>query len=243
MTPKSLSARFSASPGPEGPTELLEFGRTRTAVLAVLSIMAAATLPFSVERTAALPVPSTSVTVPLPPAALPYSARVEQLAPPDLIAAPSPMIERLASFLARRYRVSQDATEGMVETAYAEANRLGLDPLLVIAVISVESRFNPIAESVAGGKGLMQIIPRYHKDKFADKAASMDEEKAALDPDTNIQVGASILKDYIRRGGGLIAGLQLYNGSPDDPEASYANKVISEKNRLKQIAAKEKPAA
>jgi len=71
----------------------------------------------------------------------------------------------------------------LVETAYAEARRNRLDPLLVIAVMAIESRFNPIAQSDAGATGLMQVIPQYHEDKF-----SPEDGESMLDPRTNIKV-------------------------------------------------------
>ena len=55
-----------------------------------------------------------------------------------------------------------------------------------------------------------------------------------LDPNANIRLGARILKEYIRRGGTDIAGLQLYNGSSDDATNAYAVKVLGEKQRLQQ---------
>jgi soluble lytic murein transglycosylase-like protein len=137
----------------------------------------------------------------------------------------------LAEFLAKRYRVSQDVTLDLVSTAHAAGHQIGLDPLLIIAVIAVESRFNPIAESVAGAKGLMQIIPRYHADKFQEFGG----EKAVFDPETNILVGAQILKEYLRRTGNLSMALQMYNGALNDDQDSYTNKVMNEKQRLQQI--------
>ncbi|HTS21183.1 MAG TPA: transglycosylase SLT domain-containing protein [Casimicrobiaceae bacterium] len=139
-------------------------------------------------------------------------------------------VDALVAAVAHRYRVSAEATREMVDTAYVEAGRNGLDPLLVIAVIAVESRFNPIAKSDGGAVGLMQVIPRYHGDKF-DAAAG----ESMLDPRVNIQVGAAVLREYIRRGGTEIAGLQLYNGALDDETSAYAHKVLAEKQRLKSM--------
>lgn len=136
-------------------------------------------------------------------------------------------IDALVTMLARKYRVSEDATRELVDAAYSEGGRNGVDPLLIIAVIGVESRFNPIAQSDGGAMGLMQVIPRYHEDKF-DAANG----ESVLDPRTNIHVGARALKEYIRRGGTEIAGLQLYNGSLDDESNAYAHKVLLEKQRL-----------
>ncbi len=137
----------------------------------------------------------------------------------------------LAEFLAKRYRVSQDVTFGLVGQAYAVGQQLGLDPLLIIAVIAVESRFNPIAESVAGAKGLMQVIPKYHTDKLEEFGG----EKAVFDPATNIQVGAQILKEYIRITGHLGSALQMYAGALSDNEDQYSTKVMNEKQRLQQV--------
>jgi soluble lytic murein transglycosylase-like protein len=114
--------------------------------------------------------------------------------------------------------------------AWGAADSTGLDPLLVLAVISIESRFNPLAESVMGAKGLMQIIPRYHRAKLAQHGG----DQAVLDPESNIQVGARILQEYIHRTGSLEAGLQFYNGASRDESASYAQKVMAERQRLEE---------
>lgn len=137
-------------------------------------------------------------------------------------------IDALAGIIARKYRVSEEATRSLVAAAYREGLRNGVDPLLLIAVIAIESRFNPIAQSDGGAVGLMQVIPRYHADKL-DAAG----RNAVLDPHMNIQVGARILKEYIARGGNEIAGLQLYNGSSADASNAYATRVLGEKQWLK----------
>jgi soluble lytic murein transglycosylase-like protein len=136
--------------------------------------------------------------------------------------------EALVTHLARRYQVAAGPIGRMVEAAYRAAGEVGLDPLLVLAVIAVESRFNPIAESVMGAQGLMQIIPRFHLDRFSE----LGGPQAVLDPEANILVGARILQDYIYRTGTLEAGLQYYNGAFSDGSAHYAHKVLAERARL-----------
>jgi soluble lytic murein transglycosylase-like protein len=106
-------------------------------------------------------------------------------------------------------------------------------------VISIESRFNPIAESVMGAKGLMQIIPKYHLDKL--RAAG--GEDAVLDPESNIHVGTRILQEYVHRTGTLEAGLQFYNGAWRDASAHYAHKVMAERDRLEQVLRERRPLA
>jgi soluble lytic murein transglycosylase-like protein len=154
------------------------------------------------------------------------AASVAQSAPePDAVQ------QALTQHLARRFYVAPAAIERMVAAAHAAADDVGLDPLLVLAVISVESRFNPIAESVMGAKGLMQIIPRYHLDKLNAAGG----EDAVFDPESNIHVGTRILQEYVHRTGTVEAGLQFYNGAWRDNSAQYARKVLAERERLLQL--------
>lgn len=146
-------------------------------------------------------------------------------------ASPDATYRALAEFLAKRYRVSEAVTLDLLTLAHAAGQQIGLDPLLIIAVISVESRFNPIAESVMGAKGLMQIIPRYHTDKFAEFGGV----KKVFDPETNILVGAQILKEYLKRTGSLTTALRLYGGASSPENDVYSGKVINEKQRLRQV--------
>jgi soluble lytic murein transglycosylase-like protein len=98
---------------------------------------------------------------------------------------------------------------------------------VIIAVFAVESRFNPIAESDMGAQGLMQVIPRFHKEHLESAATD-----SVLDPHANIRLGARVLKDYIKSGGTEVAGLQRYNGSSGDASNAYATRVLGEKQRL-----------
>ena len=137
----------------------------------------------------------------------------------------------ISEFLARKYKVSQEVIFDLVGIAHAAGQQLGLDPLLIIAVMAVESRFNPIAESVAGAKGLMQVIPKYHPDKLEEFGG----EKAVFDPQTNILIGSQILKDYLKRTGNLSMALQMYAGALDDDQDLYSAKVMNEKQRLQHV--------
>ncbi len=138
-------------------------------------------------------------------------------------------IDAVVALAAHKYRVAEHVVRDFVGTAFAEARRNHLDPLLVVAVIGVESRFNPIAQSEFGGTGLMQVIPRFHRDKF-----STARGETVLDPRINIRVGTLALKQYVALGGTETAGLQLYNGAADDPERAYARKVLAERARLRE---------
>jgi soluble lytic murein transglycosylase-like protein len=137
----------------------------------------------------------------------------------------------VTEFIAKRYRVAQDATAGFVATAYRVGGEWKVDPLLLLAVMAIESRYNPVAESNMGAKGLMQVIPKFH----AEKLAGHGGESALLDPHVNIQVGAQILREYLRRFGETETALQMYAGAFDEPSSSYAFKVLAERARLEQM--------
>jgi len=134
----------------------------------------------------------------------------------------------VAEFIAKRYRVAEDAAAGFVDIAYRAGEQHRVDPLLILAVMAIESRYNPVAESVMGARGLMQVIPRYHPEKLEPHGG----EQALLEPEVNIVVGAQILREYTRRFGDLEAALQMYNGALDEPTSRYANKVFAEKAQL-----------
>src|SRR5262245_26696290 len=137
----------------------------------------------------------------------------------------------LAAHLARHFRVAGEAAGTAVFAAYRAAGEVGLDPLLVLAMISVESSFNPLAESSMGAKGLIQSIPRFHLAKLELHGGA----QAVLAPESNIAVGARILQEYVYRTGSLEAGLQQYNGASRDESAAYALKVLAERSRLERV--------
>ncbi len=146
-------------------------------------------------------------------------------------------MERARDWIARRYNVSTVALEPVLAAAEAAGRDADIDPLLIVAVMAIESRFNPFAESSFGAQGLMQVIPRFHKDKIG---AAYDED-ALFDPALNVQVGTEVLREGLRRYGSLQAALQYYGGAVGDPNAGYARKVLALKQRLvaatRQIAA------
>jgi soluble lytic murein transglycosylase-like protein len=142
--------------------------------------------------------------------------------------------QAVAKWLSRRYRVAGDATHMLVAETYKVANELKLDPLLILAVAAIESRFNPYAESSVGAQGLMQVMSKVHKDKFRE----LGGVKAALNPVANIRVGALILKEYVRRGGSVETGLKWYVGAAlMETDQGYGARVLGEYRRLQEVAA------
>lgn len=198
---------------------------------AVATLCAGVAVAAMVSASAVSPKPSNPRSEPIVPAGKSVQAS-PRLTHAHLSTArvSSAMLESVAGFVAKKYRVSEAAAREFVALAEREALRHGLDPLLVVAVIGIESRFNPVAQSEAGAVGLMQVIPRFHGDKIAAAGGG-----SILDPGHNIAVGARILKESIRRGGTEADGLQLYNGAAEDPTSAYAKRVQAERQRLQDV--------
>jgi len=141
----------------------------------------------------------------------------------------------VSQWISRRYRVAADATHMLVSEAYKNAQKLHLDPLLILAVAAIESGFNPFAESAGGAQGLMQVMSKVHRDKFREHGGAY----AALDPVANIRVGSAILKDYVNQGGSVEAGLKRYVGAAAfATDSGYGTRVLAEYRRLQQVAGK-----
>jgi hypothetical protein len=139
----------------------------------------------------------------------------------------------VTEWLSRRYRVAGDAANMLVATAFSTAHDIKLDPLLILAVMAIESGLNPFAESPMGAQGLMQVMSKVHSDKFEEVGG----KEAALNPVANIRVGAQILKDYVTRTGSVEGGLKTYVGAAAfEDDSGYGNKVLAEYRRLKQVA-------
>ena len=142
----------------------------------------------------------------------------------------------VTEYIAKRYRVSEGAIASYVSAAYRAGEQNSVDPLLILAVMAVESRYNPVAESTVGAKGLMQVMPKYHLDKLMDHGG----EPALLEPEVNILVGTQILREYQRRFRDTETALQVYAGAIEEPSSQYANKVFAERARLEALRVKAK---
>jgi Transglycosylase SLT domain len=139
----------------------------------------------------------------------------------------------VALWLARRYHVAPEPVSRLVQEAWTVGALVNLDPTLILAVMAVESSFNPFAQSPVGAQGLMQVMTKVHDAKYEAFGGSL----AAFDPVTNLRVGVQVLKECIARSGGLEAGLRAYVGAANSGEdGGYAAKVLAQQNILRQIA-------
>jgi hypothetical protein len=144
----------------------------------------------------------------------------------------TPGQRRVASFIHQQYQIAGEAAFELTTVAEDVGKTVGLDPMLLLAVMAVESRFNPIAESPTGAKGLMQIVPQIHARKVSQLGAGTDD---VLQPWINVLVGAQILREYIDRAGSIDNGLQWYNGAANDESKAYASRVLTERDRLVRV--------
>ena len=145
----------------------------------------------------------------------------------------------LERYISRRYLVAPDAARMVVQAAYSVADEHKVDPLLLLSVAAIESRFNPFAQSVVGAQGLMQVMTRVHLDKFEPFGGA----QAAFNPVANLWVGAQILADCIARAGSLEGGLRLYVGVGPGGETQYHERVLAERSRLVAAIARHAPPA
>jgi Transglycosylase SLT domain len=139
----------------------------------------------------------------------------------------------VANWLSRRYRVAPEPISRLVQEAWAVGERAGLDPTLILAIMAIESSFNPFAQSPVGAQGLMQVMTKVHDDKYGAFGGVL----AAFDPVTNLRVGVQVLKECITRAGSLEAGLRFYVGAANmTDDGGYAGKVLAEQGHLRSVA-------
>jgi hypothetical protein len=139
----------------------------------------------------------------------------------------------VAQWISRRYRVAPEPIARLVQEAWTIGQKAKLEPTLILAIMAIESSFNPFAQSSVGAQGLMQVMTRVHDDKYQPFGGN----HAAFDPLTNLRVGVQVLKECIARAGSLEAGLRYYVGAANLPDdQGYAGRVLTEHAYLKSVA-------
>ncbi|WP_077003352.1 lytic transglycosylase domain-containing protein [Variovorax sp. KK3] len=144
----------------------------------------------------------------------------------------------VAYWLSKKYRVAVEPLSVLVSEAFELGKSTKLDPTLILAIMAVESSFNPFAQSHVGAQGLMQVMTRVHGEKYESAGGTL----TAFDPVTNMRVGVKVLQECISRAGSLEGGLKYYVGAANLAEdGGYASKVLAEHARLQQVIAGRAP--
>jgi soluble lytic murein transglycosylase-like protein len=138
----------------------------------------------------------------------------------------------IVAWLSKKYRVAPEPISALVLGAYEESPQHHIDPILILAVVAIESNFNPYAQSDFGAQGLMQVVTKIHAAKYKEYGGNL----AAFDPMTNLRVGILVLRDCIRLKGSLEAGLRFYVGGTADNDGGYVGKVLAEYKRLQLVS-------
>ncbi len=135
----------------------------------------------------------------------------------------------LAFWLARKYGVAPEPLSVLVSEAFEIGAKAKLDPTLILAIMAIESGFNPFAQSPVGAQGLMQVMTKIHHDKYDNFGGKF----AAFDPVTNLRVGVKVLQECISKAGSIEGGLKFYVGAGNNADdGGYAGKVMAEHARL-----------
>lgn len=145
----------------------------------------------------------------------------------------------VAFWLSKKYGVAPEPLSVLVARAFEIGGKAKLDPTLILAIMAIESGFNPFAQSPVGAQGLMQVMTGVHHEKYANFGGKF----AAFDPVTNLRVGVKVLQECIERAGSLEGGLKFYVGAANlETDGGYAAKVLAEHGRLQAVVNGKRPA-
>jgi hypothetical protein len=122
--------------------------------------------------------------------------------------------DRISDYLTQKFGVARAKATQISDAVQSAAAKYSLPPALLLAIISIESRFKEKAKGPRGATGLMQVVPAAHR-------GLLRNVKDLTEPDANIEAGSAILRGYIQSAGGdLNQALKSYGGS-----LAYAQKV------------------
>ncbi len=120
---------------------------------------------------------------------------------------------QISRLISEKFGIARVKAEQISASVMSAASKYSLPPALLLAIISIESRFKEKARGANGATGLMQVVPSAHK----RLVRNVDLTEA----DANIEAGSAILHGYIQSAQGDVgAALKSYGGSK-----AYAEKV------------------
>ncbi len=122
-------------------------------------------------------------------------------------------LHRIRDLLTHKFGLARAKAEQISAAVMASASKYSLPPALVLAIISIESRFQERARGAHGATGLMQVVPAAHR--------RLVKNLDLTEPAANIEAGSAILHGYLESArGDVSAALKSYGGS-----SAYAQKV------------------
>ncbi|SAK55429.1 lytic transglycosylase catalytic [Caballeronia glebae] len=120
---------------------------------------------------------------------------------------------KISEMLMRKFGVARVKAETIASAVMSSASKYSLPPALLLAIISIESRFKETAKGPNNATGLMQVVPSAHR--------KLVRNVDLTDPEDNIETGSAILHGYMKSAQGDVdAALKSYGGSH-----AYAEKV------------------
>ncbi|GJH30615.1 transglycosylase SLT domain-containing protein [Caballeronia novacaledonica] len=120
---------------------------------------------------------------------------------------------KISEMLTRKFGVAREKAQTIAAAVMSSASKYSLPPALLLAIISIESRFKETAKGPNNATGLMQVVPSAHK--------KLVRNVDLTDPEDNIETGSAILHGYVKSAQGDVdAALKNYGGS-----RAYAEKV------------------
>jgi soluble lytic murein transglycosylase-like protein len=119
---------------------------------------------------------------------------------------------------------SPELQQAFLQTVWYESRRAALDPSLVMGLIEVESGFRKFAISIAGARGVMQVMPFWTRQLRAADTSVLFQWQA------NMRFGCVILRHYLAlEQGDMQMAFGRYNGSRG--QQAYPQSVLAAQQR------------
>lgn len=116
--------------------------------------------------------------------------------------------------------------DALARALVAASREHGLQPAFVLAVIEVESRFDPYAVSHKGALGLMQVLPSTGAPIARRLGIAWRGPQTLFDPDANVRIGVAYLRELIDRYANVRAALAAYNWGPGEIDARLRDGTV-----------------
>src|ERR1700761_5337000 len=98
--------------------------------------------------------------------------------------------DRMSAYLTHKFGLAKEKAQKISDAVQSAASKYSLPPALLLAIISIESRFKEKARGANGATGLMQVVPTAHK----QLVRHIDLTEATA----NIDAGSAILHGYVQ---------------------------------------------